>query len=397
MKINHLLLLLVFVFSLFSCDVKSDKATPSGRFVSEKSFRLGDFKTILPLDSFSSSDDRIRGYVDKDGFFFYNSKTRRIYTYALVDSLWQLENITKVPLEPDNNFKSVTDIYYHNKDSIFIYDISTLGTEFPDLYLIDIHGKIINSYKLINFDEGDPVIVPKYIAFSTPTFFFHKDKIYMAVNPNNEVINGKQHPLLVYDLKSGKKEFKGKLPVDPKAVSYAVYTEFCQIAFNPELEEIYFSWAFDEFIHRYKITTDNWDRINITSSYFNPPETWVYSEDIVKYGEYLLGNDWYLGIYYDRSTNRIHRLVYHGDFRNIQYSGSTSLIEGLAFSPIDNRIYVASIDPVNGDFDVIPFLDHSFRTFMFHPEYGPLIRTELNDAYGLDAEDFIVLAPIEIY
>jgi len=387
--------LLVSLISLFSCE-NENRLIPNGRFVSEKSFQLGDFITVLQLDSLSSSDDRIRGYVAKDRFFFYNSKNQSIYTYALEDSVWQMEYITKVPLDPAKNFRSVYDIYYHNKDSIFVYDESSVYNEHADLFLINIKGDIINSFKLLNANQGEPMISNKSIAFSTATFFFHKDLIYMAIEPNYQTFKENWKPLLIFNLKTGEKEFKGNLPEDPESFSFGVYTTTNQMAFNPQAEEIYFSWAYDENIYRYRLTIGTWDTLSIASSYFERPEPWSQVDDMQKYGDFLLGNNWFHGVYFDTKSKRIHRLLYYPPNPNVEQFPSSTIIQGLNLTPAEQRMLVFIVDPDNGDFEILPMLNH-FRTLLFHPCYGPLIQTQLNDAYGLDEQDFIVLAPVEIY
>jgi hypothetical protein len=201
---------------------------------------------------------------------------------------------------------------------------------------------------------------------------------------------------LIYDLITGNKELKGKLPIEIESVSYGIKTAAPQIAFNPYLEEIYFSWAFDPNIYKYQLLSDKWETLHIEARFFNRPEAWVESDDLKKYGNYLMGNDWFTGIYFEPKSKRIHHLLHFGDFRNAHYTESSTLVEGLTIAAHEKRLLVFSINPENGDYDVIPYLNHLSRTFMFHPSYGPLIKTQLHDKYGLNEQDFIVLAPIEI-
>jgi hypothetical protein len=103
---------------------------------------------------------------------------------VLEDSIWLLEYLTKVPLDPSNNFRNVYNVYYHNKDSIFVYDESNAFSEYEDLFLINFKGDIVNSISVLNDNQADPFITNKLHAISTPTFFYRQSKIYMSNMPN---------------------------------------------------------------------------------------------------------------------------------------------------------------------------------------------------------------------
>jgi len=378
---------------LNGCKVKNSDLELFGIFDEEKSFRLVQDVKILPLDSLSNGDEKIRGYIDADKYFFFNSKNTSIYTYHLIDSLWQIEHITKIPLDLANNFRKVSDIFYYTADSIFIYDDSNEKTNHPDLFIININGEIVNSFNVTDTSEGDPIIVNRLFSWFVPSLYFQKGKVYMAVVPSYASPKENWKPLLVYDLTSGEKSLKGSFPVDPSSNAYHNYTSFFHMAFVPDRDEFYFSWAFDANLYRYGINEDLWEKLIMESKYFRKPDRFNNGSDYVLYDE---SNAWFRGIFYEPKTGKVHRQLLIPRTTDPIFNTLDSKVDGLSISAYDKRVIQFSFHPEGRDFTVIPMLNH-FHTYIFHPQLGPLRQTKLNDIYGLDVQDFIMLSPIEIY
>jgi hypothetical protein len=249
----------------------------------------------------------------------------------------------------------------------------------------------------MNVENGEPMVVNKRVSHSTPTIYFHKGKIYMAVEPNVRTTEENWKPLLIFDLVERKKELKGQFPTDIRTINYGQFNTSFFLSFNPDKEEFYLSWSFDEDLYRYQISTDSWDVMEFSSDYFKPPNPWNESDNIDEYKDYLSNNYWFKGLYYEPKTKRLHRLLFYPENVTSPFLSSHTIADGLTMTPLEKKILVFSINVENGEYDVIPFLNHLSRTFMFHPHYGALVWSQLNDAFDLDVQDFIVLAPVEIY
>ncbi len=381
------------ILVIAACQSEEPIEKPYDVQISYATYQLDKPRFVLPLDNESSVDSYApSGYLAQDRYFFYNKNNKSIYTYQLQDTLFKLEHITKVPLDPSVNFRRVAEVHYHNKDSIFIYDDLNFQGDQPDLYLINVEGQIINSYKLTNVSEGDVMKLDRLNTITGPTMYYHEGKIYMATSLSKQTAKENWKPLLIYDLATGEKQLRGEFPLLPTTAIYAQYTYSFQFVLAPDREEIYFSFAYESDLYRYSLVNDTWEEIKFEADEFSKPEEREANDSMRAYVE---SNAWFYGIFYDQSTSRLHRILYLPSTEFSPTTSASDVVEGLVLTADEQRMVLHRIDPDNGNYDVVPKFSH-FRTMLFHPKLGPLVQTQLNDAYELDSEDYLILAPVII-
>ncbi len=385
------MLLLSFLF-LVSCNSSKGIEDPLKVKVNEATYLLGEEKLVLPLDYESGVDSYIRGYVDFDRYFFYNKSNKSIYTYLLRDSLFELEYITQVPLSLDSHLQRVAEVYYHNTDSIFVFDDRNLYGDRPDLFLINVNGEILNSYKLSNVTNGDVMKLDRLYTITGPTVYYHKGKIYMATSLSDQTTKENLKPLLIYDLVTGEKTLRGEFPLLPTTPIFGQFTYSFQFVFVPDREELYFSWAYESDLYRYSLVKDTWEKFRFSADEFSRPDEMTKRDNLRSYTE---SNSWFYGVFYDYKTKRLHRQLLSSLTEFSPTMSSSNLVQGLVLTPDEQRMVVYSIDIETGNYDVVHGFSH-FRTILFHPRLGPLMQTQLNESYNLDVEDYLILAPIVI-
>ncbi len=380
----------VCLYFIFSCN--------SNLVESEYSFTTKDFEIavneviILPLDSETMPFEPIRGFAEPNHFYFYNSLNNHIYYYDLGDRLHPLDLKIPVPLDAAINFRNASEVYFHNLDSIFIWDEGNIYSDFPDLFLINRDGQVVNSYSVVNVRKGDAMKLSRIYTNTGPTLFYYDGKILVACGLGENTKTENLKPLLVYDLKTGEKNYEGEFPSLPEIDVYAQFTWSFQTTLNPDKGELFFSWAYDEDLYKYSIAEDEWSTLNMESDFFSTPPPMTIKDEV---RSYVNRNDWFMSIFYDPYSGSIYRslllgLTEDGDNYNVSQE-----IPGLQLSRTDRRFITFRIDQESNKVDIIPKLS-PFRISLFHPKLEPLIQTQLHDELGLDPQNTLILAPLKI-
>jgi hypothetical protein len=350
---------------------------------------------IIELDGETGIDHPIRGYTQENEFYLYNGKNKTIYVYELeVGKINQVKKRIPVPLDASNNFRDVSELYFHNKDSIFIYDRSNEMSDREDLFLLNGQGEIINKYSIFNSTQGDPIKLHRIYTYNGQTMYFQNGRIFMAlgitVNTNEDL----KKPLLVYNLLTGEKEFYGNYPVLPDYAIYGQYTLSFSFAFDSIHRILYFSWPFEEILYSLDVNTLGWHPLIINTNTFVPPVKAGPQEDIIPY---LDQNEWFIGLYYDYASSSLFRLKRMRNLGKPEPEIKARFdVEGLIITPADQKMNAYRINPKSLETELIPALN-MYRIYLFHPTLGPMINAQSHpDFPDLDVEDYLILSPIQI-
>ncbi len=342
----------------------------------------------IHLDSVSSGFHSIQGLSRDTLYYFFNGYNLNLYFYQLKDSVNEIENQFRLPLDPSVNFRNVDDIYVHNRDSIFVYDDSNEYGQNPDVFLINGEGIIIDTYKVFDLTAGDPFKVNKMSVFNGPTMFYHKGKLYFTTSPTRGTDTDNFHPLFVYDLATGIKKGIGFFPVKfKKGFNYLQFSYTGFMSFDLLEEEIYFSFGYDANLYQWKIRDQQWEIIPFKTDYFKQPQlTNNQTESIV----YLPQHTWFMNIALNPQEKLVYRKLLLASDPSISSGNDRASVQGNS-----QKFYLFGIDPATGNYWELP--DFNLYQIRFvHPIFGPLVTTQVDyESMNIDPQDYIFLRPVK--
>lgn len=377
--------LVMIIVSFSACNSKEE---PYEVQITNKEAKISDMVIGIHLDSVSGSFYKIKGLTPDNEYYFFNPVNLSVYLYDLADSINEIKKRIRIPLDASINFRNVDDIYYHSEDSIFVYDNSNEESSNSDLFLLNGEGDIINSFKVFDLGQGDPMRVPKSKVFNGRTMVFHKGAMYFSALPIHSTASNKSAPILKYSLATGERSFIGDFEIKPSEPNQFVqFTMNGFFDFNPKTEIIYFSYAYDSDLYGYDIQSEEWMSLRFETDLFNRPDGIGTGEVI----PYIQENTWFMYLMVDSRDSTV--------LRKLSVPNEATLPEDFdrdtMYPPPSFNQWLFKIDPISGDYFRIPDFDLAQVRFI-HPVYGPMINVQVDyDSLGLDPEDYVFFSTVD--
>lgn len=377
--------LVMIIVSFSACNSKEE---PYEVQITNKEAQISDMVIGIHLDSVSGSFYKIKGLTPDNEYYFFNPVNLSVYLYDLTDSINEIKKRIRIPLDASINFRNVDDIYYHSKDSIFVYDNSNEEGSNPDLFLLNGEGGILDSFKVFDLSQNNLMRVPKNKVFNGPTMIFHKGNMYFSALPINITNSDKIAPLLKYNLAKREQSLLGDFEIKPpNSYHYAQFTRNGFIDFNPNTEKLYFSYAYDSDLYVFDIKTQKFNALKFQTDLFRNPEGIGTGEVI----PYIQGNTWFMYLMVDSRDSTV--------LRKLSVPNEATLPEDFdrdtMYPPPSFNQWLFKIDPISGDYFRIPDFDLASVRFI-HPVYGPMINVQVDyDSLGLDPEDYVFFSPVD--
>ncbi len=355
----------------------------------------GPEQIVLELDEFSQARNSITGFTpDESYYYFYNDFNQSLYFYSLDQEINTPEKIVKIPLDESINFKSVSDLYIHSMDSIFIFSDYGYEGNILDVFLINDKSEVLGMFDLLNVEEKDSPKVDKRFVYNGNTVFYHKGKIAIPVQITAYTDESKYKPLYVYDLAERKGDYYGEYPSTFELKKFSDETYSLHADYIPELGKIYFSFPYESNLFSFDLSDNSWDEIPFTTDLVALPRAYEGGQGKEK-TYYRFSNSWYLGLNYDKASKTLLRFAHIGQI----FGENDPLPIGEnppSYASLNgDKVYyqVFAIDPATGEYSVISDII-LYAAKLFHPQYGPYQISEINEELGLDAEDYVVFTPL---
>ncbi len=382
------IILLVFAIFTISCGEKRNKDV----VIEASNKAIGPEHIVLELDEFSQPLNKISGLTFKESYYyFYNEFNQSIYFYSIDQEINTPEKIVKVPLDESINFKTVSEVFVHSMDSIFIFNDFGYYGNTNNVFLINAESEVLDKYAFLSMQDKDANKFNKTYAVNGRTMFYHKGKIILPVGINVHTEESKYKPLYIYDLAERKGDYYGEYPESFEMSRFGNETYKLYASFIPELEKVYLSFPYESNLYSFDLSDYTWDEIPFETDLVVQPSALEGGDEKEKL-QYDLINSWYIGLYYDKASKSLLRLARIGG--NINKSDIPEAIPGVAVPiPIQNNFQTFAINPQTGDYTVISDLN-LYNARLFHPQYGPYQISRTNEELGFDPEDHMVFTPM---
>lgn len=373
----HLLSITFIGLCLFACqNQEKSKNLPWVEEVGAVSFEISDQVMAIELDEFTGAVYEIKGITDQNEYFFFNKYNQSIYVYDLKSEPQMPKRIIKVPLDESINFNMVSDLVYHNADSIFIWDDRSAYGNSPELFLINSNGEVVDTFKVLDRLNGDPGKAGSFETSQGRSMLYFEGKIILLSSINRDTKEENWKPLIIFDIKSKSTSLHGAYPEYFQDVKYGQNKWKSNYCLIPELNQVVVSFPFESNLFIFDLDDYSWSEFGFNSNMVAPPKQFDANSDSPEI-DYLLSNSWYYGLEYDRANGLIWRTAQIG-----KQFGKNDLVpngENIDQYPTINndRIFNYSflIDLNAKSFWVLPGL-HWLETQFFHPIEGPFRRVQ---------------------
>lgn len=355
----------------------------------------GPEQIVLELDEFSQARNSITGFTSDDNYYyFYNDFNKSLYFYSLDKKINTPEKIVKVPLDESINFKSVSDLYIHSMDSIFIFSDYGYYGLLPDVFLINAESEVLDMIDLLNMENKDSKKLNKRYAYSSNTVFYHEGKIIIPVQINAYTDESKYKPLFIYDIDERRGDYYGEYPSNFDISKFGNETYNLHASFIPELGKVYFSFPYESNLYSFDLSDYSWDEIPFETDLVTQPAAFEGGNDMDKM-HYFFTNSWYINLNYDRSNKTLIRQAHIGQQFGKNDPPPMGPNAPKYTSLNGDNVYdlVFAINPETGEYSVIPDMNFLEVRF-FHPQYGLYQISEINEELGIDPEEYVVFTPM---
>lgn len=205
---------------------------------------------------------------------------------------------------------------FHNRDSIFIYNVQT-----GFLSLMDESGRKINTYLVTAYE--DDANFPAPFPSTTRPFFFHQDKIYMSCGINNYSDSFDQYPSsLTLDLNSKKINYSSTFPEKYDDAFWGLSFKYdVGIAIDKKNKKIIFNYPIDNYLYSTSLESSQKQEKHFSNSLyfesstpFDPDsekyKTINFSEKNAELENHALSDPDFPGILYDDVNHVFYRIAY---------------------------------------------------------------------------------------
>lgn len=334
--------------------------------------------TVLEIDQFSKTRNPIRGITDQREYYFFNSFNHAIYIYDIDSKIQVPKEVIKVPLDEAVNFFEVSDIFYHNADSIFIWDDTHSLGDLPELFLINRRGELINTFKVLNPDGGYPDKATLDDTLLGWSMVYHRGKILLLSKITRYTKEENWKPIMIYNLQSQALTLHGSYPKSFYPGAFGQFRWMSNFCLMPELNQVVVSFPFESNLFFFDLTSNDWNEIVFETDLVAEPN--VFDSNTQSPKDYVESNSWYFGLDYDQANGLIWRTAEVGSYPRTASSAKTKY-KNFLIDPKTRQFWTTS---------GINWWDIAF----FDPKYGPFLMVNRYDDLGLDPENYVILNQI---
>jgi hypothetical protein len=388
----HLLSITFIGLLLFACQTKDEsKSLPLLEEVGSASFGISDQVKSIELDEFTGAVYEINGITDQNEYFFFNKYNQSIYVYDLKSEPQKPKRIIKVPLDESINFNMVSDLVYHNADSIFIWDDRSAYGNSPELFLINSNGEVMDTFKVLDRQNGDPGKAGSFETSQGRSMLYHEGKIILLSSISRDTKEDNWKPLIIYEIKSRSTSYHGAYPEyfqDVKFGQNKWKSNYCLI---PELNQVVISFPFESNLFIFDLEDNSWTELGFNSNMVASPKQFDANSNSPEI-DYLLSNSWYYGLEYDRANGLIWRTAQIGkqnDNNDLPPRGDNTN----NYITSNDDFYSFLTDLNSKSYWVLPGF-HWLETQFLHPKDGPYKSVKRQSELGLNPEDYLVFSPL---
>ncbi len=359
-------------------------------------FEISDQYKVIELDNYSGIVNEIKGITDQKQYYFYNTNNHSIYLYDLETVPQQPKSIIKVPFDESINFKVISDLVYHNADSIFIWDeFSAFGNR-SELFLINSKAEVVDVFNVLDGESGEPGKARNYNTNQGRSMIYHDGKIILLSSIEKQTKKENWKPLIVFDIRSRLTSFHGTYPAYFNEVKFGQNKWKSNYCIIPELNQVVVSFPFEKNIFIFDLDDYSWNELEFNSDLVSVPKPFDEGKDGTDI-YYAATNSWYFGLEYDRANGLIWRTAQIGKQFGMNdtppFGGYT--YHYLTINNDRNYFHSFLIDPVSYNYWILSGL-HWLETQFFHPTSGPHRRVDKHKQIGLNPEDNIIFSPLTL-
>lgn len=381
MRLSFILVLIMASMAVFVSCVNTTE--PYDVIITEK-FAVQQSPVIgIHLDSVSGSFHQFKGFTHAGEYYFFNEFNLSIYIYDLKDSINEIKHIVPIPFDAAVNFRGIDGLYIHNLDSIFIYDPTNVFGPRDDLFLINYKGEIINSFKIVDLNQGETGVMESQLVAYGKIMIFHEGYMYFpglftgSTNPENNFM------LIRYNLNTREKSLHGRFDLKD-GENYATYTYAGHFDFDPISQRVYLSYAYRQDIYYFDINNLEWGTTKFKTNFFKSPE------DKPNIYAFMQENTWFRDILVDtRDGTLMRKLLIPMNDIPLELEEES---DGSRIASFKHVLFL--IDPNTGNYSWVTDFN-LFNVKFIHPEYGPMMTVQVDyEALGIDPQDYLFFAPV---
>ena len=335
---------------------------------------------VIELDSFSGAKYEIKGITNENEYFFFNNYNQSIYVYDLKSEPQKPKHIIKVPLDESINFNLVSDLFYHNADSIFIWDDNNSFGDRPELFLINSQGEVVDTFKVSDGNEGYPSKATTSETAIGQSMIYHDGKIILLSSITKYTKEENWYPIILFDLASRSTSLHGTYPQSFYIGKFGFRRWMSNFCLVPELNQVVVSFPYEPNLLYLNLEDTSWNELGFHSDLVATPRP--FDETRQTSLEHLLSNSWYLGLSYDKANQLIWRTAEVSKESSPPYSGRGEFQSFL-------------INPRSLKYWVLPGVDWLKTTF-YHTTDGPYQMVQKHEELGLAPEDFVIFNPLTL-
>ncbi len=344
------------------------------------SVRFNEGMKVIELDSFSGTKYEIRGITYENEYFFFNNFNQSLYVYDLKLEPRKPKRIIKVPLDESINFNLVSDLFYHNADSIFIWDDNNSFSDRSELFLINSQGKVVDTFKVFEGSEGYPSKATNLETAMGQSMIYHEGKIILLSNITKYTKEEHWKPIILFDVASRSTSLHGTYPESFYDGQYGRRRWMSNLCLIPDLNQVVISFPYEPNLFFFNVNNYSWDEFGFHSDLVVSPRPFDETKELSL--DHLLSNSWYFGLSYDQANQLIWRTAEISKESSPPFSGRGEFQNFL-------------INPRSRKYWVLTGIDWLQVTF-YHPSDGPHQMVQNHEELGLATEDFVIFNSMSI-
>jgi hypothetical protein len=278
-------------------------------------------------------------HLGKDSYLVYlNDETGAIY----LNDISSKKNVKKIEVGGDHaGFKKMfRGVYFHNKDSIFLF------LHRPKIMLINDRGKILREYNLFNKNDRKNNIYFRgmNVATNAPAFLFRNHLIFNSFVLGNISPNEERPIQITLNLETGIDSLgKISFPNEYQGKNYGgLFSELYSVCYNYDKKLAIYSFPICKKVYIYQFEKNSMYRLSAESNYID--DFVLYDESVYKEaksdpeGEYFMTTPTYGSVYYDKYRDVYYRMaLLPVDKKNVNYEEKKPPLKQISIMVFDQN------------------------------------------------------------
>ncbi len=328
MKQTQFQIILLLCLGLYFSSCSNDKKI-------EIQYQLEKDSVTIQIDSITLDYYSVFSINSKQNTLFgYNRKTHNIDILDLFHN-----NINRhIGLEksgPNGIVREVKGLYYHNDDSLFVYDLYTL-------YIINSKGTIINKFELKDyFSNNNYFEFICDINFRLKYFDDTKEIFFENLYPTERILEHLTSPIIsVFNINTKEGSI---LPITfsdffIKTKGRVGYLRWMNFE-SSKNDSLFFSSQFDDELIIYNRKFKKVSKIQLGNGSNKETTSLINGSDGVRWEHHAINNTHRFGLIYDKWRNLYYRFIWEG----IEVHRSDKLFNTMMDKPLNLEVYNANL------------------------------------------------------